>query len=78
MATEYFEHVTKAGDRWDLLAFDYYGDARLVKPILMANPHVIGDPDTPAPLVFQPGTKLRIPVLPDAEIAVGQLPMWKR
>jgi nucleoid-associated protein YgaU len=78
MAKEYFEHVTKIGDRWDLIAFDYYGDAKLIKPLLKANPDLLGDPDTPAPLVFDAGLKLRVPVLAQDEIDAGQLPPWKR
>lgn len=78
MAREYFEHVTKIGDRWDLIAFDYYGDATMIKPLLKANPALLGDPDTPAPLVFDAGVKLRVPVLPEDEIAASQLPPWKR
>ena len=26
---DYFEYVTLAGDRWDLLAYRYYGDQNL-------------------------------------------------
>jgi hypothetical protein len=78
MAQEYFEHVTKIGDRWDLIAFDYYGDATLIKPLLMANPAVIGDVNTPAPLVFDNGVRIRVPVLPIEDIAASQLPPWKR
>ncbi len=75
---EYFEHITKIGDRWDLLAYDYYGDATLIKPILKANPDLLSDPDTPVPMVFDNGVRIRIPVLPESEIAAGQLPPWKR
>ena len=78
MAQEYFEHVTQIGDRWDLIAFDYYGDAKLIKPLLMANPDIVGDPETPAPLIFEKGVRIRVPVLAQDEIAAGQLPPWKR
>lgn len=77
MGKEYFEHTTKAGDRWDLIAFDYYGDAKLIKPLLMANPDLLGDPDVPAPLVFDKGVQIRVPVLAETEIAASQLPPWK-
>lgn len=78
MAKEYFEHITKIGDRWDLIAFDYYGDATLIKPLLLANPHLTANPDAPAPLVFGAGITLRVPILPEEEIAAVQLPPWKR
>lgn len=78
MEQAYFEHVTESGDRWDLIAYDYYGDAKLIAPLLLANPGIVGDPDRPAPLVFEKGIRLRVPVLPEDEIAVNQLPPWKR
>lgn len=78
MAIEYFEHVTKSGDRWDLIAYSYYGDATLIKQLLLANPAVVGDPATPTPLVFSAGITIRVPILPEDEIAASQLPAWKR
>ena len=78
MAKEYFEHITKIGERWDLIAYDYYGDATLIKPLLLANPHLVGIPDVPAPLVFDAGLTLRVPVLPEEEVTAVQLPPWKR
>ncbi len=78
MAAEYFEHVTEIGDRWDLIAYDYYGDAKLIKKLLLANPEIVGDPDNPTPLVFNRGVTIRVPVLTADEIATSQLPPWKR
>ncbi len=78
MAIEYFEHVTKVGDRWDLIAYSYYGDATLIKKLLLANPDIVGDATTPTPLVFGAGTKIRVPILPEEEISASQLPAWKR
>ena len=78
MASEYLEHITQIGDRWDLIAHDYYGDATLIRPLLRANPNLLGDPNTPAPLVFDKGVRIRVPVLHEAEIAASQLPPWKR
>lgn len=78
MAQEYFQYITKSGDRWDLIAYDYYGNAKLIRPLLLANPDITGNPDHPAPLVFDPGVKLRVPVLAEDQIAAPQLPPWKR
>ena len=78
MAREYFEHVTRSGDRWDLIAHDYYGDATLTKPLMLANPDIIGNRQGPAPLIFEAGVKLQVPVLAEDEIAVSKLPPWKR
>lgn len=78
MSQEYFEHTTSAGERWDLIAYDYYGDATLIKPILMANPQLLSDEQRPVPLVFEKGVKLRVPVLPVEEVSAAQLPPWKQ
>lgn len=72
---DYLEHVAKPGDRWDLIAHKYYGDASLISPIIRANLSVVG---SPAPLIFEKETTLRIPVLPEDEVAQMQLPPWKR
>ncbi|MGR3760884.1 tail protein X [Roseobacteraceae bacterium NS-SX3] len=78
MAQDYLEHVTKPGERWDLIAFQYYGDAKLIRPLLLANPALTGDPEVPAPLVFKGGLTLRVPVLAEDEIQQLQLPPWKQ
>jgi hypothetical protein len=36
--TNFIEHITLAGERWDLLAWRYYRNATLYSPIIMANP----------------------------------------
>lgn len=72
----YLEHICDHGERWDLIAYDYYGDAMLMHHLLKANPQITSR--SPAPLVFAKGTKLRVPILSEAEIAAPQLPVWKR
>lgn len=67
----YIEHTTADNDRWDLLAWKYYGDATKYEPIIVANPTV---PITP---VLPSGIKLMIPVLDqDSVPAVDEAP-WK-
>ncbi len=78
MAREYLEHITKVGDRWDLIAYSYYGDATRISPLLLANPDIVGNIDAPTPLRFGSGVKIRVPILTDTEIAQTQLPPWKR
>lgn len=75
---EYFEVPTKPGDRWDLLAFDYLGDASLQGLVLRANfePY-IDNLDMP-PLVLEAGITVRIPVIIDDEVSEQDLPPWKR
>lgn len=70
--TEVIEHITREGDRWDLLADEYYGDATAYEEIVAANASV---PITP---ILESGIVLLIPVLaePEAE-PPGGLPPWK-
>ncbi|NJD38454.1 MAG: hypothetical protein FIA89_09080 [Geobacter sp.] len=70
------EHITVDGDRWDLLAWEYYGDPTLYEPIIAANPEVQIEPVLPA------GIRLIIPVLEESlvgDIATSEeLPPWKQ
>lgn len=70
--TEYVEHLTVEGDRWDLLAWRYYGDPHLYEPIIAANPAV------PIRPFLASGVRLRVPVLPDEAVLDRDLPPWKR
>jgi phage tail protein X len=64
-------HITKAGERWDLLAWRYYGDATKYSPIIMANPNVAIEP------VFDAGISIAIPLLQQSDVVVTNLPPWK-
>lgn len=78
MPLEYLEHTTSLGDRWDLIAFTYYGDGTKIVPLLKANPDLLGSPKAPTPLTFKSGVLVRVPVLTDKEIVQTQLPPWKK
>jgi len=71
MTGEFYEYITKDGDRWDLIAYDYYGDATLYEPIITANPDV---PITP---ILPSGLKLQIPVRDDTDEITFTLPPWR-
>ena len=72
-AVEHLEYVTQDGDRWDAIAYRYYGDPHRYEPILRANPAVPIRPILPG------GVRLLIPVLPsDDRVADADLPPWKR
>lgn len=71
-ATQQIEHTTQDGDRWDLIAYKYYGDAAQSGPIQAANLHVPLNPVLPA------GITLRIPVLDTAQFDINLLPPWNR
>ena len=66
-------HITKDGERWDLLAWRYYGSATDYERIIAANP---GVPRSP---VLCGGIELLIPVVEKSEvIATEELPPWER
>lgn len=70
--TEYYSYITKDNDRWDLIAYKYYGNATKYEPIITANPQV---PITPK---LESGIKLKIPVLGDESSIKFTLPPWRK
>lgn len=75
---EYFEVEARQNERWDLLAYDYLGDAALMNVIIEANRGLYLDPLRVPPLIIAPGTILRIPVITEDGIDERDLPPWKR
>lgn len=75
---DYFEYTTLAGDRWDLLAYRYYGDQNKQTVLLAANRHLYRDALVVPPLVLPQGVKLKIPVIEEEATNVDLLPPWKR
>ena len=70
---DYLEHVTLEGDRWDLLAHRYYGDAMRLGLLLQANPAHAQAMHLPAGLI------LRVPIVevvlaPSTRVEEGGLP----
>lgn len=72
MTQQYIEHLTTDGDRWDQLAWRYYGDAHDYERIIVANPEVAIAAALPS------GLKIRIPVIEDVAVTEAGLPPWKR
>jgi phage tail protein X len=73
MTVEVIEHITRDGDRWDLLAWEYYGDATQYERIIAANNQVMIDPILPSGII------INIPVIEElpAELAESEeLPPW--
>ena len=68
----YLKHITKEGERWDMLAYRYYGDALAYERIVAANPHVAVTP------VLAGGLMLAIPVVEETETLTEDLPPWLR
>ncbi|MEH6739582.1 MAG: tail protein X [Sulfitobacter sp.] len=74
----HFTHLTIDGDRWDLLAYRYYGDANKQTVLLDANRRLFISPVVVPPLILSSGITLIIPVLEDDQVADIDLPPWKR
>ncbi len=70
-AGQFILHVTTAGERWDLLAWRYYGDPTDYSPIIMANPNVAIEP------VFDAGVSIAIPLQQKSSVITANLPPWK-
>jgi phage tail protein X len=71
--TDYVEHVTTEGERWDLIAYRYYGDAHLISPLAEANEHLALLP------MLDAGLTVLVPILDEAAaVATEELPPWKR
>lgn len=70
-ATQYIAHVTRTGERWDLLAWRYYGDASSFNPIIMANPLIAIEP------LLEAGITIQVPVLSASNSQSIGLPPWK-
>jgi phage tail protein X len=71
VSAQFITHVTAAGERWDLLAWRYYGNPTLYSPIIMVNPSV---PIEPA---FEAGLIIAIPILQVSNVRTNDLPPWK-
>jgi len=72
--TQFLTHITRAGERWDSLAWIYYHDATLFGPIVQTNPQI------PIEAVFEAGMTIGVPILTVDETAADptDLPPWKR
>ena len=68
---QFILHVTKAGERWDLLAWRYYGDPTDYNPIIVANPGVAIEP------VFDAGIPIAVPIVQKSTSLSVDLPPWK-
>lgn len=70
---DYLRYITQSNDRWDNIAYRFYGSATNYRPIIDANPDVMLLPILPE------GTLLKIPVIEAQTIVSNEnLPPWKR
>ncbi len=67
----HIRHITTEGERWDLLAWRYYGDAAAYERIVVANPYI------PLMAVFPGGLELVIPIVEVSEtVSPLESPPW--
>lgn len=70
--SKFIIHKTKQGDRWDSLAYKYYGNCFKYAPIVMANPTMPICPFLPADV------EIIIPFFDNNKDINEELPPWKR
>jgi nucleoid-associated protein YgaU len=78
MSGAYLEHIVALNERWDHLAYRYYGDANRVSPIIRANRASFENALGPIPSLPPVGLVVKIPVLPEEPVTADLLPPWKR
>ena len=71
-SSQFIRHVTSNSERWDLLAWRYYGDPTLLGAIVMANPDVVIEP------VLEAGLTIMIPMMQKPTTTASSLPPWKQ
>ncbi len=71
MNSPYIAHVTVQDERWDLIAWQYYGDPTLYGPIIEANPNL------PIVGAFDAGILVQVPILQKASDVSNDLPPWE-
>jgi phage tail protein X len=67
-----FSYITQAGDRWDTIAWNFYGDPTEIAPLIAANPAV------PLYPVFDAGIALMIPIIVQPADTSSDLPLWRQ
>lgn len=66
------QYTTRDGDRWDLIAHRYYGNALLIGGLIAANPHL------PVAESFAAGLTVWVPVLTAKPNNQADMPPWMR
>ena len=72
-APQFIPYTTKAGDRWDLLAWRFYGNPTQYSVIIQANPAI------PIEAVFEQGLLICVPLIVQNPATSNRtdLPPWK-
>lgn len=70
MSESVIKHIIKAGERWDTLAYRYYGDVGEMGRLMNTNAHIAFCE------VLPQGETLLVPVLAMKQTAQDDLPPW--
>ena len=69
---DYSTYITKQGDTFDSIAFDFYTEEKLASTIIEANTRYADV------LIFEAGVELIIPFIEEYEETPASLPPWSR
>lgn len=69
---DYSIYITKKGDTFDSIAFDFYTEEKLASVIIQANTRYADV------LIFDAGVELAIPFVEENEDTPASLPPWSR
>lgn len=69
---DYLIYITKQGDTFDGIAFEFYTEEKLASLIIQANPRYSDI------LIFDANVELIIPIIPENDDTPGSLPPWSR
>lgn len=70
--TNYIFHTAGERDRWDTIAYKYYGNSYKIQNLISDNPHI------PITGTIEEGTEVRVRVEETTPDDNSNLPIWKR
>lgn len=73
----YLTHVTGPGERWDHIAYRYYGDPTRRAELIRANIGIAFALLDPVPPILPANLSIRVPVV-ESRASAENLPPWKR
>lgn len=72
MSESFMQYTTSEGDRWDLIAYKYYGDATMIDKLILANPYLSLAEE------FKANLTIYIPIIHAKKTAQEDMPPWLR
>ncbi len=70
MSQHYLKHIVTESERWDNLAYHYYGNPLMVNLLMEANPHIPFCEELPR------GVTLWVPVVQAKQVNNQGMPPW--